>query len=98
MKKYYLIHYQCLLPKKKKYIGLHLHCGNKFINLINVCLKMKINKIDTGLCNIGDCNFIKYKQTPYISTINLLKYLNYNNFDLNLLEETENKLINILQI
>ncbi len=90
--------------EKKKYIGLHLHCGYNFKELIDVCLKMKINKIDSGLCNIGSCNFVKNKETTYISTIKLIEYLNSKNIELNnkidieILKTTENKLIDILKL
>ena len=84
-------------PDKKKYIGLHLHCGNDFSEIIDICIKMKIDKIDSGLCNIGSCNFIKHKPTNYISTIELVKHLN-NSLDLEILKNTENNLINILKL
>jgi hypothetical protein len=84
--------------EKRKYIGLHLHCGNNFGEIVDMCIKMKINKIDSGLCNIGSCNFIKHKLTNYASTIELVKYLNNTDLDLEILKKTENNLINILKI
>ncbi len=84
--------------ERKKYIGLHLHCGNNFYNLINLAIKMKIYKIDTGLCDIGSCNNVKNKDTNYISTIKLLKFLNKTDTNIKLLEETENKLNKILNL
>jgi isopropylmalate/homocitrate/citramalate synthase len=84
--------------EKRKFIGLHLHCGDNFSELIDMCIKMKINKIDSGLCNIGSCNFIKHKSTNYVSTIEIVKYLNNNTLDLEILKKTENNLINILKI
>lgn len=84
--------------EKKKYIGLHLHCGNNFQNLINIILKMKITKIDSGLCNIGTCNFVKNKKTNYVPTMELVKYLDNSEINIELLKDTENKLIDILKI
>ena len=84
--------------EKKKYIGLHLHCGDDFKEILNICFRMKIYKIDSGLCNIGTCNFVKNKKTNYLSTIDLVKYIKKKEIDIELLENTEKKLIDILNI
>jgi predicted nucleic acid binding AN1-type Zn finger protein len=87
---------------KKKYISLHLHCGKNFKNIIDLALKMKINKFDSGLCDIGGCPFSGSQLHSNISTLELVKYLHQNNFitnlDENTLFETEKNINNLLNL
>jgi isopropylmalate/homocitrate/citramalate synthase len=87
---------------KKKYISLHLHCGKNFKNLIDVALKMKINKFDSSLCNIGGCPFSSSQLYSNVSTIELVEYLHKNNFITNLnkdiLFKTEENINNLLNL
>ena len=71
--------------KKKKYIGLRVYNKN-FLEIIELCKKMNINKIDTELC-------ISNKETKNISTIDLVKYLN---LPVETVTKTENNIKNIL--
>jgi hypothetical protein len=88
--------------EKKKYISLHFHCGKYFKNLIDTALKMKINKFDSGLCNIGGCPFSGSQLYSNVSTLELVKYLHQNNFITNLDEdilfETEKNINNLLNL
>ena len=88
--------------EKKKYISLHLHCGKNFKNLIDTALKMKINKFDCCLCNIGGCPFSGIQMYSNVSTLELVKYLHQNNFITNLDEdilfESEKNINNLLNL
>jgi isopropylmalate/homocitrate/citramalate synthase len=65
----------------EKYISLHLHTTNQFHQFIEISLNYNINKFDSSVLNIGGCPFSGKKNYGNINTLELVKYLEKNNYD-----------------
>ena len=84
----------------EKYISLHLHTTNKFHSFIDASLNYNINKFDSSVLNIGGCPFSGKKNYGNINTLELVKYLEENNYDtginFEMLEYVEKDMLKIL--
>jgi isopropylmalate/homocitrate/citramalate synthase len=84
----------------EKYISLHLHTTNDFYHFIDVSLNYNISKFDSSVLNIGGCPFSGKKNYGNINTLELVKYLEENNYDTNInyemLEYVEKDILKIL--
>jgi isopropylmalate/homocitrate/citramalate synthase len=84
----------------EKYISLHLHTTKNFHSYIDIALTYKINKFDSSILNIGGCPFSGKDNYGNINTLELVKYLEQNNYDTNIdyhkLENIEKDISKIL--
>ena len=84
----------------EKYISLHLHTTNQFHSFIDTSLIYNINKFDSSVLNIGGCPFSGKKNHGNINTLELVKYLEENNYDtginFEMLEYVEKDMLKIL--
>ena len=84
----------------EKYISLHLHTTDKFHSFIDASLNYNINKFDSSVLNIGGCPFSGKKNYGNINTLELVKYLEKNNYDtginFEMLEYVEKDMLKIL--
>ena len=65
-----------------KYIALHLHVeNNNFNEYIDIALNYNIHKFDSSILNIGGCPYSGKKNIGNINTVELIKYLERNNYD-----------------
>jgi hydroxymethylglutaryl-CoA lyase len=65
----------------ENFLSLHLHTNEDFYDFIDIGLKYKIYKYDSSILNIGGCPFSGKKNVGNINTLNLVKYLEKNNYD-----------------
>ena len=84
----------------EKYISLHLHTTNQFHSFIDTALNYNINKYDSSVLNIGGCPFSGKKNYGNINTLELVKYLEKNNYNtginFEMLEYVEKDILKIL--
>jgi isopropylmalate/homocitrate/citramalate synthase len=84
----------------EKYISLHLHTTNQFHQFIEISLNYNINKFDSSVLNIGGCPFSGKQNYGNINTLELVKYLEKNNYDTGInyemLEYVEKDMLKIL--
>jgi hydroxymethylglutaryl-CoA lyase len=85
-----------------KYISLHLHTDKNFYKYIDIALLNNIYKFDSSILNIGGCPFSGKKNIGNINTLDLVTYLENNNYDtginINLLKIIEKKIENEMKI
>jgi isopropylmalate/homocitrate/citramalate synthase len=88
------------IPNIEKYISLHLHTDSDFYDYIDIALKYKIHKFDSSILGIGGCPFSDKKNVGNINTLQLIEYLEYNNYDTGIDYETlkilENDILKVI--